>query len=273
MIDNKIQEDGFPGGIGIGLDLPVGYINGAPTGSNSKLLTKIEEDEIFENFLNNYFTILEGTDDVWLDGFATVGKEHNDTWQDFDNPEQGYTDMLPGWNVQGHLSDSLPKSVKDRVLPKNNHFEENGEMKRVMHPSKGEAYAQEKKEKWEMNPFNRSDKTYEPDASYKEVNEGAPGVFQIYGIESGNHSIESLASVNNVSVEEIKNKITFGAQQEIERTNNTRLAVQIAKNNIAKDLHYYENRTKVLRNLRETDEPLDLKTQNINDFVLRSRIF
>jgi len=32
MITTKLNED-FPGGIGIGLDLPGGYINGAPTGS------------------------------------------------------------------------------------------------------------------------------------------------------------------------------------------------------------------------------------------------
>jgi hypothetical protein len=33
MITNKLNEDGFPGGIGTGLNLPGGYINGAPTGS------------------------------------------------------------------------------------------------------------------------------------------------------------------------------------------------------------------------------------------------
>ena len=33
MITNKLNEEGFPGGIGTGLTLPGGYINGAPTGS------------------------------------------------------------------------------------------------------------------------------------------------------------------------------------------------------------------------------------------------
>jgi hypothetical protein len=210
-MNSKLNEDGFPGGIGTGLTLPGGYINGAPTGSVdetnntkpsskmrpephptrhetehpadepdwykrnnpyksvSEILTKEEEDKIFEEFLSKYFSILEGTDSAWTDGFAVTGKEHNDTWEEFDNPEQGYTDMLPGWNVQGHLSDSLPKSVKDRVLPKDNHFEENGEMKRVMHPSKGEAYAQEKKERWEMNPMTASEKIYAPEDAYKPV--------------------------------------------------------------------------------------------------------
>ena len=33
MISGKLNEDGMPGGIGVGLILPGGYINGAPTGS------------------------------------------------------------------------------------------------------------------------------------------------------------------------------------------------------------------------------------------------
>ena len=33
MISSKLNEDGMPGGIGVGLVLPGGYINGAPTGS------------------------------------------------------------------------------------------------------------------------------------------------------------------------------------------------------------------------------------------------
>lgn len=37
MITTKLNE-GFPGGIGVGLDLPGGYINGAPTGSKNETL-------------------------------------------------------------------------------------------------------------------------------------------------------------------------------------------------------------------------------------------
>ena len=36
MITGKLNEDGFPGGIGVGLVLPGGYINGAPTGSQNE---------------------------------------------------------------------------------------------------------------------------------------------------------------------------------------------------------------------------------------------
>jgi len=233
--NNILKEDapaggGFPGGIGTGLTLSGGYINGAPTGSVdetnntkpsskvrpephptrhetehpadepdwhkrkdpydpiSELLGRVVAEEIFKDFVKEYFDEIEETvegsqgDVAWLDGFASVGKEHNDSWEDFDNPTQGYTDKLPGWEVHGHLSDSLPKSVKDRTLPKGNHFEENGEAKRVMHPSKSAEYAQEKKERWEMNPMSTNDKTYAPHDNYKPVS--------IHIQEAGNKALD-----------------------------------------------------------------------------------
>ena len=88
MITTKLNE-GFPGGIGVGLDLPGGYINGAPTGSvkesnNTKpsyemrpephptrhetehpsdkpydpigeLITKVVTEETFSEFISEYF--------------------------------------------------------------------------------------------------------------------------------------------------------------------------------------------------------------------------
>lgn len=58
---------------------------------------------------------------------STTGTEHNGTWNQFDN--QGYyTDKLPGWQVIGHLSNSLPDEVKQRTLPIFNHTgDENGQ--------------------------------------------------------------------------------------------------------------------------------------------------
>ena len=62
MITTKLNEDGMPGGIGVGLVLPGGYINGAPTGSvykkNNALSELIDEndlEEIFNLFVNEYF--------------------------------------------------------------------------------------------------------------------------------------------------------------------------------------------------------------------------
>jgi len=63
MITTKLNE-GFPGGIGVGLNLPGGYINGAPTGSIDKnenlydpignLIDRTFAEEIFEEFLLEY---------------------------------------------------------------------------------------------------------------------------------------------------------------------------------------------------------------------------
>ncbi len=62
MITGKLNEDGMPGGIGVGLTLPNGYINGAPTGSNneiydpiSELIGRVAAEEIFEDFVKDYF--------------------------------------------------------------------------------------------------------------------------------------------------------------------------------------------------------------------------
>lgn len=55
MITTKLNE-GFPGGIGIGLTLPGGYINGAPTGSTNEKFDPIKEIENEVNlFISNYF--------------------------------------------------------------------------------------------------------------------------------------------------------------------------------------------------------------------------
>jgi hypothetical protein len=89
MITGKLNENGFPGGIGTGLNLPGGYINGAPTGSTdesnntkpsyemrpephptrhetehptnelynpiAELLGRVAAEEIFEEFTRTYF--------------------------------------------------------------------------------------------------------------------------------------------------------------------------------------------------------------------------
>ena len=90
MITGKLNENGFPGGIGTGLNLPGGYINGAPTGSTNEsnntqpssklrpephptrheiehsqdeiydpiaeILGRVAAEEIFEEFVKSYFT-------------------------------------------------------------------------------------------------------------------------------------------------------------------------------------------------------------------------
>jgi hypothetical protein len=53
MISSKLNEDGMPGGIGVGLTLPGGYINGAPTGSKNEIIGEIEND--VNEFITQYF--------------------------------------------------------------------------------------------------------------------------------------------------------------------------------------------------------------------------
>jgi hypothetical protein len=53
MITSKLNEDGMPGGVGVGLVLPGGYINGAPTGSKNEIIGEIEND--VNEFITQYF--------------------------------------------------------------------------------------------------------------------------------------------------------------------------------------------------------------------------
>jgi hypothetical protein len=53
MISSKLNEEGMPGGIGVGLVLPGGYINGAPTGSKNEIIGAIEND--VNEFITQYF--------------------------------------------------------------------------------------------------------------------------------------------------------------------------------------------------------------------------
>ena len=53
MITTKLNENGMPGGIGVGLVLPGGYINGAPTGSKNEIIGVIEND--VNEFITQYF--------------------------------------------------------------------------------------------------------------------------------------------------------------------------------------------------------------------------
>jgi hypothetical protein len=53
MITTKLNEEGMPIGIGVGLVLPGGYINGAPTGSKNEIIGAIEND--VNEFITQYF--------------------------------------------------------------------------------------------------------------------------------------------------------------------------------------------------------------------------
>ncbi len=77
---------------------------------------------------------------------------YTDKWERFDDRAQTHAEIV-GYTVIGHTSDHYPQKKKGVVMPSKNPKEENGPGKRWIHPSKGEDYANEKKEKWEMYPF------------------------------------------------------------------------------------------------------------------------
>jgi len=134
--------------------------------------------EEFDEFLKEYFDYISeastsDTDDSGVNG------NHNISWDEFDNPRIGYTEKLPGWEVHSHLSDSYGEKITSRVLPVFNHKEENGPMQRAIHASKGEDYARQKAEKWEVYPFNvRLNHEYEPHAPYKVMNESIDNIVE-----------------------------------------------------------------------------------------------
>jgi hypothetical protein len=148
------------------------------------VLQTITQDD-FDKFIKEYFDKIEAellneSDSDDIVGYPYTGTDSldnpsfagsfNKSWQEFDNYD--YVSQLPGWNVHGHLSNSYPESVIALKTPNENHNFENGEGKRVIHPSKGEEYAKDKKQKWEVSPHLTLDKTYRPEAPYEEFYEG-----------------------------------------------------------------------------------------------------
>ena len=95
----EVNEMGLPGGAGVGLSLPGGYINGAPKADDVAKVSKklknkgmsgyeeIEEETILEYTGNGAF---------YNDGNATTGKQWNGTWEDYDD-QNYYLDNLEGW--------------------------------------------------------------------------------------------------------------------------------------------------------------------------------
>jgi hypothetical protein len=86
---------------------------------------------------------------------------YTDKWERFDDRAQTHAEIV-GYKVIGHTSDSYPQKKKGVVMPSKNPKEENGPGKRWIHPIKGEDYTNEKKEKWEMYPFNSRPQAYAP---------------------------------------------------------------------------------------------------------------
>ena len=117
---------------------------------------KIEQDLLMEDDAmggSDYFTGTGNTSDGVLDT-NQFRSAYLPNWDVFDTNGHNYANIV-GYTAIGHMSDSHLAKTGNVKLPVANPTEENGPASRVLHPSKGEAYAQQKIASWEMYPFNQ----------------------------------------------------------------------------------------------------------------------
>ena len=103
------------------------FKSSTPVYTTEQTLTEDEEvGSIQGSYFNGDWDAYPDQAGIGASTNSTTGTEHNTAWDAYD--AQGYyTDNLPGWEVNGHLSDSLSDEIKNKVLPIFNHGEENGQ--------------------------------------------------------------------------------------------------------------------------------------------------
>lgn len=134
------------------------------------VLHSITQDD-FDNFIKEYFDKIETellNEDDAMGGGGTGGGNFTDGvlddqlfrsaylpgWDAFDLNGQSYAEIV-GYTLLGHTSVHHTAKTGNLKIPVLNPRDENGPAHRVMHPSKGEDYAKEKADKWEMYPLNQ----------------------------------------------------------------------------------------------------------------------
>ena len=121
-----------------------------------------KKKEKYEQLVSEYFTTLNEYFDVLNEDIATIDATMDDQnfrspylpdWESFDSNGANYAEIV-GYTMIGHDSTSHIAKTGNVAIPTKNPSEENGPAQRAIHASKGEEYAKEKAEKWEMYPFN-----------------------------------------------------------------------------------------------------------------------
>ena len=248
----------FPGGIGIGLTLPGGYINGATTESVSKILTKVEEDEIFEEFLDEYFTTLEEVIDMSetkqqsIQHFIEYASKRLNlketpkinlmTGNDFGNKKSS----LGGYNpetkeivvaTEGRLTADILRTIAHEMVHR-----KQDELGFITNTEKDGADGSPIENQAHavagilMREYGRINKQI--------YNEGI-----ISGGKSEGKTLQDIADKHNTDIEHIKTELQKGIKVEMEHTTNIRMAAEIARDHIWEDFNYYEKLTKA--NLEE----------------------
>ena len=127
---DTLKEMGLPGGAGIGLSLPGGYINGAPDSKDVKKNSK----KLNNKGMSGYEEIDEasGNGAFYNDGNTTTGYIWNSDWDDYDK-QKYYLDNLEGWDFFDEMpSEREKKKAVDQKLPIDNHKDTTDKYNRIL---------------------------------------------------------------------------------------------------------------------------------------------
>jgi hypothetical protein len=133
---DNLKEMGLPGGAGVGLSLPGGYINGAPdtkdVKNNSKKLNNKGMSGYEEIDEDNNILEYSGNGAFAQDGNTTTGYIWNSDWDDYDNQEY-YLANLEGWDFFDEIpSEKEKKKAVDQKLPIDNHEDTTDKYNRIL---------------------------------------------------------------------------------------------------------------------------------------------
>jgi hypothetical protein len=134
--------------------------HGMPTINGKQATTFRIIEEAFDFFYEKMMNEASSMDGAW-NSDQSFRSPYFKKWEDYDDMAKTHAELI-GFTVHSHTSDHYKQKHDGVVIPSDNPTEENGPGKRWIHPSKGEEYANDKKEKWEMYPFNSRKAAYKP---------------------------------------------------------------------------------------------------------------
>ena len=134
--------------------------HGMPTINGKQATTFRTIEEVFDFFYDKMMNEASSMDGAW-NSDQSFRSPYFKKWEDYDDMAKTHAELI-GFTVHSHTSDHYKQKHDGVVIPSDNPTEENGPGKRWIHPSKGEEYANDKKEKWEMYPFNSRKAAYKP---------------------------------------------------------------------------------------------------------------
>ena len=222
-----LNEMGFPGGVGVGLSLPSGFINGAPTAKETNKLSK----KLKNKGLSGYEEVDEDINvDVDNGDIVLMGKFKNKkvVVKDIGKDEHG----MPTINGKKAVTFRVPEDVNETIKKVGDNewavYPKNGGDRLGTHKSYASALRQLKA--IEIH-------------KYEGVEDRIPG-----GLAKGKTLIDLAKKWDSKGYYEpkqfaakyIKPQLMKGIKVEMEHTTDVRIATEIAMDHLWEDLHYYE---------------------------------